>query len=206
MYCVTHDDLTPPSDPQCDSVIRGANSITVCDLAISWYCCLYPPMKTYDHPFAIDKIVLNIRADFLKQGIIERDGGILDMKAFKIALVSSIKKPITIGPGEDIRAKLAEGHDMLTQIRCFVVMKRGRPVRSGFRKSKIEIKRADTLIEYLIRRSDDHDVQIVGEPALTPAQQRDVFAALARDLAQVQIFDDESPVVADALRDMLERR
>ena len=163
-------------------------------------------MKTHDLPYAIDDIVLNVKADFLERGIIGRDGGILDMEAFKVALVSSLKKPITVGPGEDIQARLAQGHDVLTQIRVFVVISGGRPVHSGFRKSKIALEETDTLGEYVIRRAGDDDVQIVGEPALTPAQQRHVFAGLARDLAQVQIFDDESPVITAALRNMLERR
>jgi len=163
-------------------------------------------MKTHDLPYAIDDIVLNVKADFLERGIIERDGGILDMEAFKVALVSSVKKPITVGPGEDLRAKLAKGHDILTQIRVFVVMSGGRPVHSGFRKSKIALEEADTLVEYVIRRADDDDVQIVGVPALTPAQQRHVFEALALDLVQARIFDDESPVIAAILRNMLERR
>ena len=163
-------------------------------------------MKTYDLPYAIDNLVLNVKADFLERGIIERDGGILDLVAFKVALVSSVKKPITVRRGEDLQAKLAKGHDVLTQIRVFVVMSGRRRVRAGFRKSKMVLDESDTLVEYVIRRADDDDVQIVGEPTLTPAQQRRVFAALARDLAQVRIFDDESPVIAAALRNMLERR
>jgi len=163
-------------------------------------------MRTHNLPYAIDDIVLNVKADFLERGIIERDGGTLDMEAFKVALVSSVKKPITVGPGEDLRAQLAKGHDILTQIRVFVVMCGGRPVHSGFRRSKVALEETDTLVEYVIRRADDDDVQIVGEPTLTPAQQRHVFAALARDLVQARIFDDEPPVIAAALRNMLERR
>lgn len=170
------------------------------------YRCLALTMKTHDLPLSIDDIVLNVKADLVERGIIDHDGGILDMEAFKVALVSSVKKPITVGPGEDLHAKLAKGHDVLTQIRVFVVMRGGRPTRSGFRKSKIAPENGETLMEYVIRRADGGDIQISGEPALTPVEQQLVFAALARDLAQAQIFDNEPPVVAAALRDMLERR
>jgi hypothetical protein len=160
-------------------------------------------MKTYDQPYAIDDIALNVQVELRQRGIITRDGRLVDLQAFKLALVSSLKKPITILRGEDVQAKLAEGQAILTQVLVFVVIRDGRPVDAGFRKGKIMLHEGDSLVEYVIRRVGDGTVQVVGEPTLTPTQQREVYLALARDLARVKIFDTEPPAVAAALRDML---
>ena len=164
-------------------------------------------MKAYNHPYDIDQIVLNVKVDFVARGLIDRQGVILDLEAFKIALVSSIKKPIVIRKNDNMQAKLDQGQEILTQICVYVVMNAEGPVNAGFRKSKIILKESETLAEYVIQRDQNEGgVQIKGETALTPEQQRDIFSALGCDLVRTQIFDGESPVVAAALRDMLERR
>ncbi len=160
-------------------------------------------MKTHDLPYAIGAFVLNVQVDLVGRGLMTREGHVPDMKAFKDALVSSIKKPITILPGEDVRAKLAEGQLILTQICVFVVMRGGHPVDAGFREGKLVRADGDEIVGYVVRRGDRGQVEVAGDPALTRAQQKQVFAALARDLAAVRIFDNAPPPVAAALRAML---
>ena len=53
-------------------------------------------MKTHDLPYAIGAFILNVQVDLVGRGLMTREGHVPDMKAFKDALVSSIKKPITI--------------------------------------------------------------------------------------------------------------
>jgi len=164
-------------------------------------------MKAYNHPYDIDHIVLNVKVDFIARGLIDRQGAILDLQAFKTALVSSIKKPIIIGPNDNMQAKLDQGHDILTQIIVYITMNSNGPVHAGFRKSTITLKASETIAEYVIQSNESGgDVHILGEKKLTPEQQKDIFTSLGKDLVRAQIFDSEPPAVAAALRDLLERR
>jgi hypothetical protein len=162
-------------------------------------------METWDEPTDIGRVVLNLRAECVARKVIDHDGRLLDLEGFMVALVSTVKKSIVVKDLDEYRRlreeeKLAQ--PILTRIVVYVACGDGVSTAASLRRNKLP-EEAD-ICTYVAQRQGD-DVRLVGDPPLDDAQQRQLFESLAHDVAAAQIFDDEAPVVAAALRAALER-
>ncbi len=162
--------------------------------------------ETYDEPTDVGKITLNFRGDCVQGKILDHDGTLLDLEAFKQALVCTMKKSIVVKSMEEYNRLREEGklsQPILTQILVHVAWHKNKPRRASLRKNKLP---QDAQIITYVCNEVNGVVCLTGEPTLGPAQQKRMFLSLAQDVAAARIFDDEAPVVARALRDMLDRR
>ncbi len=161
---------------------------------------------TFDEPYDVGGLTLNFRAECVQREVMDHDGSLLDLEGFKEALVSSMKKPIVVSSLEEYERLDREGkltQPILTQVLVHVSLDGDEPVRASLRTSKLDPELE--IVTYVCKRDRDA-VRLVGEPDLGPGHQRRLFISLAEDVAAARIFDDESPVVASALRGMLDRR
>lgn len=160
----------------------------------------------FDEPTDVGKLTLNIRAECVQLKILDHDGSLLDLEAFKEALVSTIKKPIVVKSLEEYQRLSDEGklgQPILIQVLVHVAWQGSDPAGASLRRSKLPSEAE--VATYVCKKVNDA-VCLTGDPALGPAQQRQMFLSLAEDVAAARIFDDEAPAVAGALRDMLDRR
>jgi hypothetical protein len=161
---------------------------------------------TFDDPTDIGSITLNFRSACVQRKILDHDGVLLDLEAFKLALVSSMKKPIVVESLAEYHRLNEEGklcQPILTQILVHVAWLNNDPVGASLRQSKLP---PDAEIATYVCKLERDKVCLAGEPTLGPMHQRQMFLSLAEDVAAARIFDDESPQVARALRDTLDRR
>lgn len=160
-------------------------------------------MKIYEDPADISSYLLNFRAFLRMEKIMDDDGHIDNMKAFKEALVSTIEKAVVIEDLSKLDEKLKEEQPIFVKIKVFVVFSDDMPVRAFFRKHKARIGPGESLEEYTVHNVDDA-VRITGLKDLKPIQEEAMFDSLAAEVAAVKIFDEEPAPLADALRGMIQ--
>lgn len=160
-------------------------------------------MKIYEDPADISSYLLNFRAFLRMEKIVDDEGHINDMKAFKEALVSTIEKAVVIEDLSKLNEKLKEEQPIFVKIKAFVVFSDNVPVRAYFRKHKATIGPGESLEEYTVHNVDGA-VRITGLQELKPLQEEAMFDSLAEEVAAVKIFDEEPAPLADALRGMIQ--
>jgi hypothetical protein len=162
--------------------------------------------ETFDEPTDVSAIVLNFRAECVQRKALGHDGTLLDLEAFKQALVSSLKKSIVVKSLAEYERLGEQGlltQPILTQIMVYIAWRDDSPTQASLRRGKLP---ADATITTHVARMVGDSVCLVGEPALQHAQQEQMFLSLVSSVAGAQIFDDEPPAVAAALRGSLDRR
>lgn len=159
-------------------------------------------MKTYDEPADISSHLLNFQVYLREKKILDEDGHMTDMQAFREAIVTTIPKPIVITDMSKLREMLDEEQPILTVIRIFTVFSGDAPVRAHFRKYRALPGPGETLEEYAVCRTDGA-VTMTGPRRLSASEENAIFESLALDVAAVKIFDDEPAPVAEALRNMI---
>jgi len=169
----------------------------------------------FDEPYDLGEYIFNLEGDLRGDHIIETDGTVPDLKAFKHALVTRVSRSVVISRGatdpeewpEDLCNAMDTEGPPVTEFYVYLAVteKDAVPQNASFRENKIQLRKGETITEYLVKEIEG-EVRLVGEPALSTEDEDRMFGCLAQDLARVQIFDDQPDVVADALRDMLDRR
>ena len=161
---------------------------------------------TWDEPTDIGAVVLNLRAECVRCKAIDHDGAVLDLDGFKTALVTTLKKSIVVEDLGQYQRLQREGkltQPILTKILVYVAWRDGQPDTASLRRTAFA---PDARIRAYVAQRQDGQVRLVGEPALDDARQHRLFASLAESVGAAQIFDEESPAVAAALRRALDRR
>lgn len=159
-------------------------------------------MKTDPEPADISTYLLNFQVFLKERKIMDEDGYVTDMGAFKEVLVTTIEKAIVITDLSTLKEKLKEEQPVLVKIRACIVFSDEVPVRAYFRKYRAKTEPGESLKEYVVQKVDGV-VKLTGPQELEPSQQDAMFESLAAEVAAVRIFDEEPAPLAEALRDML---